>query len=113
MKTKLNWFDYWIGHCWMTGWQSIRHNFRMWADLMTSNYENYALLKEDDPESECIEWFWVSLGEDEVYSKDFIEYLLQMADDVMTGKVETYSYSLDELMDELKRDLDVTVDELD
>ena len=64
MKTKLNWFDYWIGHCWMTGWQSIRHNFRMWADLMTSNYENYALLKEDDPESECIEWFWVSLGED-------------------------------------------------
>jgi hypothetical protein len=113
MKTKLNWFDYWIGHCWMTGWQSIRHNFRMWADLMTSNYENYALLKEDDPESECIEWFWVSLGEDEVYSKEFIEYLLQMTDDVMTGKVETYSYSLDELMDELKRDLDVTVDELD
>jgi hypothetical protein len=36
-----------------------------------------------------------------------------MTDDVMTGKVETYSYSLDELMDELKRDLDVTVDELD
>jgi hypothetical protein len=34
-----------------------------------------------------------------------------MADDVMTGKVETYP--IDELMDELKRDLDVTVDELD
>jgi hypothetical protein len=113
MKTKLNWFDYWIGHCWMTGWQSIRHNFRMWADLMTSNYENYALLKEDDPESECIDWFWSSLNEDDVYDKEFIEYLLQMTDDVMTGKVETYSYSLDELMDELKRDLDVTVDELD
>jgi hypothetical protein len=113
MKTKLNWFDYWIGHCWMTGWQSIRHNFRMWADLMTSNYENYALLKEDDPESECIDWFWSSINEDDVYDKEFIEYLLQMTDDVMTGKVETYSYSLDELMDELKRDLDVTVDELD
>ena len=113
MKTKLNWFDYWIGHCWMTGWQSIRHNFRMWADLMTSNYDGYALLKEDDPEGECLDWFWASINEDDVYDKEFIEYLLQMTDDVMTGKVETYSYSLDELMDELKRDLDVTVDELD
>ena len=113
MKTKLNWFDYWIGHCWMTGWQSIRHNFRMWADLMTSNYDGYALFKEDDPEGECLDWFSVSINEDDVYDKEFIEYLLQMTDDVMTGKVETYSYSLDELMDELKRDLDVTVDELD
>ena len=112
-KTTLNWWEYWIGHCWMTGWQSIRMTFRIWADLMTSNYENYALLKEDDPESECIDWFWSSINEDDVYDKEFIEYLLQMTDDVMTGKVETYSYSLDELMDELKRDLDVTVDELD
>lgn len=112
MKTKLNWFDYWIGHCWMTGWQSIRGAFRIWADLMGSNYKDYALPRTaEDPEQECLEWFWVSLGEDEVYSKDFIEYLLQMADDVMTGKVETYP--IDELMDELKRDLDVTVDELD
>jgi len=111
MKTKLNWFDYWIGHCWMTGWQSIRMNFRMWGDLMGSNYAGYALLKEDDPEAECIDWFWVGLNEDDVYPKEFLEYLLQMADDVMTGKVETYP--IDELMDELKRDLDVTVDELD
>ena len=43
MKTKLNWWEYWIGHCWMTGWQSIRMNFRMWADLMGSNYADYAL----------------------------------------------------------------------
>jgi len=21
---QLNWWEYWIGHCWMTGWQSIR-----------------------------------------------------------------------------------------
>jgi len=89
MKTKLNWFEYWIGHCWMTGWQSIRHNFRMWADLMGSNYDGYALMREDDPEVECIEWFWASLNEDDVYDQDFLEYLMQMADDVMTGKVET------------------------
>jgi hypothetical protein len=44
MKTTLNWWEYWIGHCWMTGWQSIRMTFRIWADLMTSNYEDYALM---------------------------------------------------------------------
>ena len=85
-KTKMNWWEYWIGHCWMTGWQSMRMTFRIWADLMTSNYENYALMKEDDPETECVEWFWASLNEDDVYPKEFLEYLMQMVDDIETGK---------------------------
>jgi hypothetical protein len=85
-KTKMNWWEYWIGHCWMTGWQSMRMTFRIWADLMTSNYENYALMKEDDPEAECIEWFWASLNEDDVYPKEFLEYLMQIVDDIETGK---------------------------
>ena len=89
-KTKLNWWEYHIGHCWMTGWQSIRGAFRIWADLMGSNYKDYALPRTaEDPEAECIEWFWVSLGEDEVYPKEFLEYLMQMSEDVRTGKVET------------------------
>ena len=100
-KTKLNWWEYWIGHCWMTGWQSIRDAFRIWADLMGSNYENYALPRTaEDPEAECISWFWGTLGEDEVYSKEFLEYLMQMADDVMTGKVETVP--MEDVMKELK-----------
>jgi hypothetical protein len=89
-RTTLNWWEYWIGHCWMTGWQSIGIAFRIWADLMTSNYENYALLKDDDPEQECLEWFWVSLGEDETYPKEFLEHLLQMCDDIETGKEKVY-----------------------
>jgi hypothetical protein len=72
----------------MTGWQSMRMTFRMWADLMTSNYDGYALLKEDDPEAECIEWFWASLNEDDVYPKEFLEYLQQLVDDIETGKEE-------------------------
>jgi hypothetical protein len=85
-RTTLNWWEYWIGHCWMSGWQSIRMTFRIWANLMTSDYDGYALLKEDDPETECIEWFWASLNEDDVYPKEFLEYLLQMVDDIETGK---------------------------
>ena len=85
-RTTMNWWEYWIGHCWMTGWQSIRGTFRIWVDLMGSNYKDYALLKDDDPEQECLEWFWVSLGEDECYPKEFLEHLLQMMDDIETGK---------------------------
>lgn len=99
-KVKLNWWQYWIGHCWMTGWQSIRHNFRMWADLMGSNYENYALLKEDDPEAECLNWFWTSLVEDDVYPKEFLEYLAQLVDDIETGKEKVIP--MDDVMENLK-----------
>jgi len=89
-RTTLNWWEYWIGHCWMTGWQSMRMTFRIWANLMTSDYDGYALMKEDDPEAECIEWFWASLNEDDVYPKEFLEELMQMVDDIETGKVKTY-----------------------
>lgn len=95
-RTKLNWFQYWIGHCWMSGWQSIRIAFRIWADLMTSNYKNYALLKTDDPETECMEWFWVSLGEDDVYPREFLEYLQDLCIGVQNGEVELISFNLDE-----------------
>ena len=91
----MNWFDYWIGHCWMTGWQSIRGSYRIWADLMGGNYKDYALMWYDDPFTECLSWFWGSLGEDEVYSKEFLEYLIQMAEDVRTGKVKTYPLTED------------------
>jgi len=110
MTVKMNWFQYWIGHCWMTGWQSIRHNFRMWADLMGSNYENYALLKEDDPYEECVQWFWLSLNEDDVYPQEFLEELIQMCEDIDSGKVKTYSIS-EVMMNELEELIgDVEVD---
>jgi hypothetical protein len=109
-KTKLNWWDYWIGHCWMTGWQSIGINFRIWSDLMTSNYTNYALLKDDDPESECIEWFWVTLNEDDVYPKEFLEYLLELCDKIDRGEEKLIPFTegmfgeLEDLVGDLKNE---------
>ena len=96
-STTLNWWEYWIGHCWMTGWQSMRSNFRMWSDLMGSNYEGYGLLKEDDPYTECLEWFWVSLNEDDVYPKKFLEELLQICADIDSGKEKVYPMDWDQL----------------
>ncbi len=109
--TTLNWWEYWIGHAWMTGWQSIGSAFRIWCDLMCSNYEDYGLLKDDDPEQECIEWFWGSLGEDEVYPKEFLEHLMQLAEDVRTGKEKVIP--MDELYMKRLEDLvkDVEIDD--
>lgn len=100
-KTTLNWFEYWIGHCWLTGWQSIRGAYRIWADLMTSNYKDYTLLHSDDPFTECYEWFWASLNEDDTYPRSFLEYLMQLAEDVRTGKEEVVPLDKD-FFDRLK-----------
>jgi hypothetical protein len=85
-RTTLNWWEYWIGHCWMTGWQTIGINLRVWADLMGSSYENYSLLKDVDPEQECIEWFWVGLNDDDVYPREFLEGLMEMMDRIDRGE---------------------------
>ena len=88
---------------------------------MTSNYNGYALFKEDDPEAECLEWFWASLNEDDVYPKEFLEELMQMAEDVETGKVETVPFTREmfdqihdliggDLVDSLELDKELTED---
>jgi hypothetical protein len=100
-KTKMSWVEYIFTHVIPTWIQSFRINFRIWADLMTDNLDNYALMRDDDPFTECYGWFWESLNADEVYPKEFLEYLLQMADDVDTGKVKTYSW------EEFKEDLEL------
>ena len=33
---------------------------------------------------------WVGLNEDDVYPKEFLEYLMQMVDDIETGKQKVY-----------------------
>jgi hypothetical protein len=104
MAKKLNWFEYWIGHCWMTGWQNIRGSFRIWADLMTGNYKDYALMWYDDPYEECVDWFWQCLGDDDTLPKEFLDYLHQLVEDIDTGKEKTYSF--DEVIEELRDSLE-------
>ena len=81
---------------------------------MTENYENYALLKDDDPFQECYEWFWTSINLDETYPKEFLEYLQQMVDDIESGKVKTVPFTqdmLDELDDLIGDMIDVDLNE--
>ena len=101
-KVKMSLWDYYIGHCWMTGWQSIRHNFITWMDLVwfEDNQKHYTLLKDDVPFEQCYVEFWFSLNDDDVYPKEFLESLMQMADDVETGKVKTVPFTK-EMFDQL------------
>ena len=96
----MNWFEYYFGHCFQTGWREMWNNFKMWRDLLSNNYENYALLPEDNPYEECYNWFWTSINLDETYSKELLEYLQQLMRDVDSGKVKTYP--MEDVMSELK-----------
>jgi hypothetical protein len=85
----------------------------MWRDLMTGNYESYALLKDDDPFQECYEWFWTSINLDETYPKEFLDYLHQMVDDIESGKVKPVPFTQDmfDELEELVGDIEVDLNE--
>ena len=99
-KTTMTWFEYVFTHLIPTWFQSFNDNFVMWRDLVTGNYEKYALLPEENAYQECYDWFWCSINLDETYPKFFLEELLQMVDDVNTGKVKTYP--MEDVMEKLK-----------
>ena len=81
----MNWFEYYFGHCFQTGWREMWNNFKMWRDLISGNYEGYALL-DDDPYEECLSWFWASINEDETLPKEFLEHLMEMCDRIDRGE---------------------------
>jgi hypothetical protein len=99
-KTTMNWFEYYFGHCFQTGWREMWNNFKMWRDLISGNYENYALLPEDDPYEECYQWFWTSINLDETYPKEFLEYLMELCDKIDRGEEKVYP--MDEVIERVK-----------
>jgi hypothetical protein len=76
---------------------------------MGNNYQDYALLKDDDPLEMCILYFWDSL-EDEIYPKHFLDSLLQMVDDIDSGKEklipmdESFFDRIKDLVDDVELD---------
>ena len=101
MSRKLNWFEYYIGHCLQTGWREMWNNFKMWRDLLSGNYEDYALLPDDDPYEECYNWFWTSINLDETYPKEFLGYLQDLVDKIDRGEEKLIPLTQD-FFDELK-----------
>ena len=111
-KTKLSWIEYIWNSCIIQGWYNCWYSFKNWGDLMGDNYQEYALLVSDDPLEQCILYFWDSL-EDEIYPKHFLESLLQMVDDIETGKEKVYPLDEDffDRMKDLTDGIDVNLNE--
>ena len=107
-KTKLSWAEYIWHSCIIQGWYNCWYAFKNWGDLMGNNYQEYALLVSDDPLEQCILYFWDSL-EDEIYPKHFLESLLQMVDDIETGKEKVVPLDEDffDRMKDLVKDVEV------
>ena len=99
IKVKMSWVEYSLFSCLKQGWYNCWYSFQNWKDLVLNNYQDYALLKDDDPLEQCTLYFWDSL-EDEIYSKSFLESLLQMVDDIDTGKEKLIP--MDDVMANLK-----------
>ena len=78
---------------------------------MGNNYQDYALLKTDDPLEMCVIYFWDSL-EDEIYPKQFLDSLMQMTHDIETGKEkvipmdEVFMKRLQDITDGVELDFD-------
>jgi hypothetical protein len=113
-KTKLSWLEYIWFSCIIQGWYDCWCAFKNWGDLMGNNYQDYALLVSDDPLEQCILYFWDSL-EGDIYPKEFLEHLMQLADDVATGKEEVIPMDEDffDRLKELVGDVDLIDDELE
>ena len=102
MSKKMNWFEYYIGHCWFSGWQGINHSFRNWRDLMTGNWKDYALMFYDNPFEECRDCFLSYLGDDDTLPKEFLEHLQETVDRIERGEEELIPYDVEDL----KKDMD-------
>ena len=96
----MTWTQYIFTHLIPSWFQSFNGNFRIWRDLITGNYKDYALMWYDDPYEECYEWFWSSLNIDDTLPKEFLEHLQQMVDDIESGRVKTVPFTR-EMFDEI------------
>ena len=96
----MTWAQYIFTHLIPSWFQSFNGNFRIWRDLITGNYKDYALMWYDDPYEECYEWFWSSLNIDDTLPKEFLEHLQQMVDDIDSGRVKTVPLTQD-MFDEI------------
>jgi hypothetical protein len=97
-KTKMNRLEYIWFSCILQGFHNCHYSFLNWRDLIGGNHSGYGILPEDDDLEYCISYFWESL-QPEIYSKEFLDYLMQISNDVKEGRVETVEWT-EEMMNE-------------
>lgn len=90
----MNVASYYWNHVIPTGFQTFLSAFKVWCDLIKGNYDKYSfLLHDEDPYTECREWFWFYLNNDQILPREFLEKLQDLINGIDTGKVNLSSFS--------------------
>jgi hypothetical protein len=89
--------DYIFQHLFPTWLSTWRYNLKVWADLMTNNYEVYACPWGESAEQECYEWFWASINLDDTFTKSFLEDLQKTIELIDKGEIKLIPFNFDEL----------------
>lgn len=97
--TKLNPISYYWNNCILQGWSNVRYAFDTWSLLMTTNYYHYDIMDnslypytQEEKQEAIYTDFWESL-EDDIYPKEFIEYLLGICEEIHNGNVELVPFT--------------------
>lgn len=106
-KKKITHFEYIFTHCIPRGFSNFNLAISLWFKLLKGDVSDYRIYNKRSlrySEKELFEMlrydFWEIL-EDDVIEKDFLEYLLQLKDDVLLGKVETVPWDFDKFLEEM------------
>lgn len=96
-KTKLTWYEYYTTHVIPTIFYGIKEAVYLWIKLLQGDTSDYEIYSEyfkytEEEKFELLQLdFWYSL-EDDILDKEFVEHLMQLSEDVKTGKVKTIPY---------------------
>jgi hypothetical protein len=106
-KKKISYFEYIFTHCLPTGFSNFKLAISLWFKLLQGDYSDYQIYNSrisKYSENELFEMlrydFWDTL-EDDVLDKEFLEYLIQLKEEVNLGELETVPWDFDKFLDEM------------
>ena len=102
--TKINPVSYYINHCLIQGWRNVGYAFDTWSRVIRSDYSGYDVFDntkypytQEEKVRSTYQDFWDCL-EDDIYSKEFLEYILGLCEEVENGTAKLVPFNLDKLI---------------
>lgn len=103
--TKINPISYYINDCILRGWENVGYAFNAWSRVIRSDYSAYDVFDDTEypytqkeKEKETSLDFWDYL-EDDIYDKEFLEYLLGLCEEVKNGTAKLVPFNPDKLIE--------------
>jgi hypothetical protein len=103
--TKINPITYYVHDCILRGWGNVGYAFDAWSRVIRSDYSaydvydntKYPYTQEEKEKATSVD-FWDYL-EDDIYTKEFLEYLLGLVEEVENGTAKLVPFNIDEFIE--------------